>query len=45
LFDKSKGDKVDKHLYLDDVLSYLDHNIEEIKRGERKFIEKKNILP
>lgn len=45
LFDKNKGDQVDKHLYLEDILSYLDHNIEEVRRGERKFLEKTNMLP
>jgi hypothetical protein len=36
LFNRSDGDHVDKHLFLDDIISYLDHNVEEIRRNENK---------
>lgn len=36
LFNRSDGDQVDKHLFLDDVISYLDYSFDEIRRGENK---------
>jgi hypothetical protein len=42
LFNRSEGDNVDKHLFLDDIISYLDHSVEEIRRGENKEEVDKN---
>jgi hypothetical protein len=42
LFNRSEGDQVDKHLFLDDIISYLDHSVVEIRRSENKEEEDKN---
>ena len=42
LFNRSEGDHVDKHLFLDDIISYLDIGFEEIRRGENKDEQDKN---
>jgi len=42
LFNRSEGDQLDKHLFLDDIISYLDHSVEEIRRGENKEEENEN---
>jgi len=42
LFNQSEGDLVDKHLFLDDIISYLDHSVEEIERAENKEEKNKN---